>query len=86
MFARSIARVAAPVPRTLRAFSSTAVQYRTPSIADISPDGVESFNAKQKEFRENLVKAQQEREASMSGTFLPILITFPRELSLPFLP
>jgi len=63
MFARSIARVAAPVPRTLRTFGSTAVQYRTPSIADISPDGVESFNAKQKEFRENLVKAQQEREA-----------------------
>lgn len=32
-------------------------------MADVSPAGVESFNAKQKEFRENLVKAQQEREA-----------------------
>ncbi|KAI1823772.1 NIPSNAP family protein [Xylaria intraflava] len=63
MFARSIARVTAPLPRTLRAFSSTAAQRRTPSIADVTPAGVESFNSKQKEFRENLVKAQQERDA-----------------------
>ncbi|KAI1181643.1 NIPSNAP family protein [Nemania serpens] len=63
MLSRSIARAAAPIPRSLRAFSSTVAQQRTPSIADVSPAGVESFNAKQKEFRENLVKAQQEREA-----------------------
>ncbi|KAI1421785.1 NIPSNAP family protein [Xylaria sp. FL1777] len=63
MIARGIARVAAPIPRSLRAFSSTAVQQRTPSLADVSPTGVSSFNSKQKEFRENLVKAQQEREA-----------------------
>ncbi|KAI1198243.1 NIPSNAP-domain-containing protein [Nemania serpens] len=67
MFSRSIARAAAPIPRSLRVFSSTAAQQRTPSMADVSPAGVESFNAKQKEFRENLVKAQQEREASRSG-------------------
>ncbi|KAI1162055.1 NIPSNAP-domain-containing protein [Nemania serpens] len=67
MISRGIARAAAPIPRALRAFSSTAVQQRTPSIADVSPAGVESFNARQKEFRENLVKAQQEREASRSG-------------------
>ncbi|KAI1112110.1 NIPSNAP-domain-containing protein [Nemania sp. NC0429] len=63
MIARGIARAAAPLPRALRAFGSTAAQRRTPSMADVSPDGVESFNARQKEFRENLVKAQQEREA-----------------------
>ncbi|KAJ8124626.1 hypothetical protein O1611_g9014 [Lasiodiplodia mahajangana] len=63
MIARGIARVAAPIPRSLRVFSSTAVQQRTPSIADVSPNGVESFNSRQKEFRENLVKAQKEREA-----------------------
>lgn len=40
-------------------------------MADISPNAVESFNAKQKEFRENLVKAQQEKEASRFGTLLP---------------
>ncbi len=72
MIARGIARVAAPIPRSLRAFSSTVAQQRTPSLADVSPAGVESFNSKQKEFRENLVKAQQEREASTSGTFLPV--------------
>ncbi|KAI0458193.1 NIPSNAP-domain-containing protein [Xylaria acuta] len=67
MIARGIARAAAPIPRSLRVFSSTAAQQRTPTIGDISPTGVDSFNSKQKEFRENLVKAQQEREASMSG-------------------
>ncbi|KAI8632717.1 NIPSNAP-domain-containing protein [Xylariaceae sp. FL1651] len=63
MFARRIARAAAPIPRSLRAFSSTAAQQRTPSIVDITPNGVDSFNSKQKEFREDLVRAQQEREA-----------------------
>ncbi|TRX93954.1 hypothetical protein FHL15_005032 [Xylaria flabelliformis] len=63
MIARSIARAAAPIPRSIRAFSLTVAQQRTPSLADVSPTGVDSFNAKQKEFRENLVKAQQEREA-----------------------
>ncbi|KAJ8121897.1 hypothetical protein ONZ43_g1768 [Nemania bipapillata] len=63
MLARGIAHAARPVPRSLRAFSSTVAQRRTPSMADVSPNGVESFNARQKEFRENLVKAQQEREA-----------------------
>ncbi|GAW26171.1 hypothetical protein SAMD00023353_2300830 [Rosellinia necatrix] len=72
MIARSIVRAAAPAPRALRAFSSSVAQQRTPSIADVSPNGVESFNAKQKEFRENLVKAQQEKAASMSGTSLPV--------------
>ncbi|KAJ3551192.1 hypothetical protein NPX13_g11425 [Xylaria arbuscula] len=63
MLSRSIARAVAPIPRSLRVFSSTAAQQRTPSLADVTANGVESFNAKQKEFRENLVKAQQEREA-----------------------
>lgn len=73
MFARGITRAAAPIPRaTLRAFSSTAAQHRTPSMADVKPGGVGAFNQKQKEFRENLVKAEQERQASMSGTFSPI--------------
>ncbi|KAI1155437.1 NIPSNAP family protein [Nemania diffusa] len=63
MLSRGITRAAAPMPRFLRAFSSTVTQQRTPSLADVSPNGVESFNSRQKEFRENLVKAQQEREA-----------------------
>ncbi|KAH9883366.1 hypothetical protein F4778DRAFT_390966 [Xylariomycetidae sp. FL2044] len=65
MFTRRIVRAATTTPRALRAFSSTAAQQRTPSICDITPEGVSSFNAKQKEFREQLVKQQEEREASM---------------------
>ncbi|KAI1408276.1 NIPSNAP-domain-containing protein [Hypoxylon sp. FL1857] len=68
MFTRRIARAAVSAPRSLRAFSSTAVAQRTPTLADITPEGVESFNARQKEFREQLVKAQQEREASRFTT------------------
>ncbi|KAI0119858.1 NIPSNAP-domain-containing protein [Daldinia grandis] len=65
MFSRSLVRVvAAGSPRSLRAFSSTAASQRTPTLADITPEGVDSFNSKQKEFREQLVKAHQEREAS----------------------
>ncbi|KAI1641532.1 hypothetical protein F4809DRAFT_587132 [Biscogniauxia mediterranea] len=64
MLTRRIARAAVAAPRSLRAFGSTAAQQRAPSIADIAPDDVDSFNAKQKGFREQLVKAQQEREAS----------------------
>ncbi|KAI1204894.1 NIPSNAP-domain-containing protein [Annulohypoxylon truncatum] len=68
MFTRRIARAAVVAPRSLRAFSSTAANQRTPILADITPDGVDSFNSKQKDFREQLVKAQQEREASRSTT------------------
>ncbi|KAI2611874.1 NIPSNAP-domain-containing protein [Hypoxylon sp. NC1633] len=64
MLTRRIARAAASAPRSMRAFSSTAATQRTPILADIKPEGVDSFNSKQKEFREQLVKAQQEREAS----------------------
>ncbi|KAI0003970.1 NIPSNAP-domain-containing protein [Xylariaceae sp. FL0662B] len=63
MLTRRFARVAVAAPRSLRAFSSTATPQRTPSVADITPEGVDSFNARQKEFREQLVKAQREREA-----------------------
>lgn len=63
MLTRRIARAAVAAPRSLRAFSSTAAAQRTPILADITPEGVDSFNSRQKEFREQLVKAQQEREA-----------------------
>lgn len=48
----------------MRAFSSTAATQRKPILADITPEGVDSFNSRQKDFREQLAKAQQEREAS----------------------
>ncbi|KAI0476087.1 hypothetical protein GGR56DRAFT_674590 [Xylariaceae sp. FL0804] len=68
MLTRRLARAAVAAPRSLRAFGSTAAQQRTPSIADVTPADVQSFNARQKEFREQLVKAQQEREASRSSS------------------
>ncbi|CAJ2504201.1 Uu.00g115950.m01.CDS01 [Anthostomella pinea] len=68
MLTRRIARAATAAPRSLRALSSTAAQQRAPSIADVTPAGVDSFNAKQKEFREQTIRAQQEREASRSSS------------------
>ncbi|KAI1779210.1 NIPSNAP-domain-containing protein [Hypoxylon cercidicola] len=65
MLTRRIARTAAAAPRSLRAFGTTAAnQQRKPILADITPEGVDSFNSRQKDFREQLAKAQQEREAS----------------------
>ncbi|KAI2634991.1 NIPSNAP-domain-containing protein [Hypomontagnella submonticulosa] len=64
MLTRRIARAAVAAPRSLRAFSSTVANQRTPVIGDIVPEDVDTFNTRQKEFREQLFKAQQEREAS----------------------
>lgn len=71
MFSRQLARTAtvAATPRSVvRMFSnsSIAASNKTPSIADIVPQDVESFNSKQKTFREQLVAAQKERDASGS--------------------
>ncbi|RYP74032.1 hypothetical protein DL771_003221 [Monosporascus sp. 5C6A] len=46
----------------MRPFGSTAAQYRTPSLADVTADDVETFNAKQKKFREQLAEAQKQKE------------------------
>ena len=69
MLSRSLARrAAAAMPRAAgaRALSTTALmQSKTPSMGDIEPSSssVESFNGKQREFREQLVEAQRERGA-----------------------
>lgn len=46
--------------------SSTTASKRTPAMGDIDPEdgSVEAFNRKQKAFREQLVAAQKERDAS----------------------
>jgi hypothetical protein len=64
MLSRRIARAALAAPRSMRAFSSTAAQQKAPTMADIVPNQVEEFNAKQRAFRERLVRAQREREES----------------------
>lgn len=71
MLSRRLARAAtaAATPRSaLRMFSNSAIvaSRKTPALADIVPDNVESFNSKQKTFREQLVAAQKERDASGS--------------------
>ena len=71
MLSRRLARAAtsAATPRlAVRMFSnsSIAASRKTPALADIVPDNVESFNSKQKTFREQLVAAQKERDASES--------------------
>ncbi|RYP67911.1 hypothetical protein DL769_005647 [Monosporascus sp. CRB-8-3] len=63
MLTRQVVRTAArTTSRSMRPFSSTAAQYRTPSLADVTPDYVETFNAKQKQFREQLAEAQRQKE------------------------
>lgn len=68
MLSRSLARVAVAVPRPgVRAISSTAIQQtNTPSMGDINPSqsSLDSFNQRQRAFREQQVKAQKERDAS----------------------
>jgi hypothetical protein len=68
MLSRQIVRAAsAAAPRSaMRRFTTTAQQCQTSSLGDINPEAasVESFNVKQKQFREQLVAAQKQREAS----------------------
>ena len=56
------ARVA--TPRQSRALTTTAARQRTPSLSDIEPDNLDSFNSKQKAFRVQLAEEQKAREAS----------------------
>lgn len=64
MLTRSFARAAVAAPRSLRAFSVSAAQQKVPSMSDITLDQVQSFEAKQKQFREKLIKQEQEKEES----------------------
>lgn len=73
MLSRRFARVATATftPRStvaaVRGLSSSASVYSkqsTPALADIHPENHEAFNSKQKQFREQMVAAQKEREAS----------------------
>jgi hypothetical protein len=74
MLSRRIARAAMAAPRSLRAFSATATQYSSPAMSDITPDQVETFNKKQKEFRQHLARLQKEEEESMSIPQLQIYL------------
>ncbi|QYT04482.1 hypothetical protein H0G86_011387 [Trichoderma simmonsii] len=65
-------RAAAAAPRAgVRALATTSVrQKHTPSMGDINPTAgsVETFNEKQRAFREQLVEAQKERGARATAS------------------
>lgn len=56
-----------PLPSTpIRAFTSSAicreVPSRAPALGDVTPTGAEAFDAKQKQFREDLAAAKRKKE------------------------
>ena len=69
MFSRQVSRAATrAVPRsTLRTFASTADRCRAPALADVTPNTVDQFNTKQREFREQLIEAQKKRAERKLG-------------------
>lgn len=70
MFARRLAKSSSSLsaPSTLiRTFASAPALCRTPALADITPEGVKSFDAKQKEFRERIAEQSKRKEPSQSS-------------------
>lgn len=65
MFLR-VSRSPAPALSLLRPFSTSSVRYRAPSIRDITPETAVQFNARQKEFRDNLDAARKAKEQQES--------------------
>lgn len=72
------AAAARPAP-TARLFSTFPAlrSARIPSLGDIQPDQQETFNTRQKKFREQLVEAQKQREASGFASSSPSSSTAP---------
>ena len=68
MFALRVSRSnpSSAAAHLLRPFSTSASRYRAPSIRDITPDNAVQFNARQKEFRENLEAARKAKEQQES--------------------
>ncbi|KFY15706.1 hypothetical protein V492_01805 [Pseudogymnoascus sp. VKM F-4246] len=52
-------RSATALQSVSRAFTTTAIRPKTPSLADVTNNSVDSFNAKQKEFRADLATKQK---------------------------
>jgi hypothetical protein len=73
MFARRLAKssssLAAP-GNLIRTFASTSALCRTPALADITPEGARTFDAKQKEFRERIAEQSKKKEPSQSESYL----------------
>jgi hypothetical protein len=76
MFARRLAKSSSSLSSTpstfLRTLSASTPLLRSPALADITPEGVTSFDAKQKEFRERLAEqAKKKAEASQLRNISP---------------
>lgn len=71
MFARRLAKSSSSLHASIRAFSASPAVFRAPALADITPEGVTSFDAKQKEFRERLAEQSKKKEPSQSSTSPP---------------
>ncbi|TVY39486.1 Protein NipSnap-like protein [Lachnellula subtilissima] len=75
MFARRILKNSSSLSTSntlLRAFTSSSTSFkRSPALSDITPEGVSSFDAKQKEFRERLADQSKKKEAAASQSAEP---------------
>jgi len=69
MFARRLVKSSSSLSapgNIIRTFASTPALCRTPALADITPEGVKSFDAKQKEFRERIAEQSKTKAPSQS--------------------
>lgn len=77
MFARRILKNSSLSPLStpntlLRAFTTSSASFkRSPALSDITPEGVASFDAKQKEFREQIADQSKKKEAAASQSAEP---------------
>ncbi|KAK2753811.1 Nipsnap [Onygenales sp. PD_40] len=62
MLAPRLFRTNSSSPALLRSVTTSSARSRAPSIRDITPDNSAAFNARQKEFRENLEAARKKKE------------------------
>lgn len=70
MFTRRISR-SSITSQPLRAFTTSATPSRAPTLAIITPQGVTSFDAKQKEFRERIAEQHRKKEAASESNPFP---------------
>ncbi|KAK2804637.1 hypothetical protein FQN51_001839 [Onygenales sp. PD_10] len=66
MLAPRLFRTNSSSPALLRSVTTSSARSRAPSIRDITPDNSAAFNARQKEFRENLEAARKKKEQQES--------------------
>lgn len=71
MLARRLVPISSGSPSSLllRSFASSSTirePHRSPSLGDVTHDGADTFNARQKEFRENLEAARKRKEQADS--------------------